>query len=77
MDAKEIKHQADLLRRSDKFDPSRTVGETPQEQLRAIGQDQRNAEVFGASARCPDCAKLQATDPNALCRTHLAAALGF
>jgi hypothetical protein len=48
--------------------------ETAEEQLRALKQETRNAETFGAAATCEACAKLP---EGSLCEKHLREALGF
>lgn len=76
---KDMKHQADLLRRSGKFDPANVVKLSPEEQLRALGQEDRNAVAFNAAMSCDYCARerREKSDESALCREHLAAAMGF
>lgn len=76
---KDIRHQADLLRRRGKFAPGTSVKPSPEEQLRALGQEDRNAAAFDAATNCDYCARerREKSDESALCREHLAAAMGF
>ena len=79
MGKKDIEREARRLKDSGKLDPSRVVSETPEEQLRALNQEVRTERVLHAASECPYCARerREKHDVTALCREHLAAALGF
>ena len=76
---KDIKHQADLLRRSGQFDPSRVHRPSADEQLRELAQGERNAKVQAEADTCDECRRAREAngEADALCREHLARALGF
>ncbi len=76
---KDIEHQARLLKRSGKFDPARTVAPTADEQFRELRQVERSERAFADAGECEECARTrrEKSDPEALCREHLAQAIGF
>lgn len=79
MSKKDIKHQADLLRRSGRFDPAAVAPVSALEQLRALDQEGRTERAFNSASTCDYCERerRQSGDATALCETHLSAALGF
>jgi hypothetical protein len=79
MSRKDIEDKARNLKHSGKFDASRTASETPEEQMRVLNQGVRNEKAFGAASECEYCARERRdkNDAQALCRDHLAQALGF
>ena len=79
MSKKDIEREAANLRRSGKLDPSRIVKESPEEELRALGQETRTERAFAAAAECVYCARerREKNDGTALCREHLAEAMGL
>lgn len=79
MSKKDIEREAQRLKQSGKLDPARTATESPEEQLRALNQEVRNERAFDEATECAYCARerREKNDETALCREHLAKALGF
>ncbi|MEO1273198.1 MAG: hypothetical protein AAFX99_34355 [Myxococcota bacterium] len=76
---KRIQEGVRRLRNTPGWDPAAFRRPSPQEQLRALDQESRNAQTYTETEVCPACLTQRQTsgDETALCETHLQEALGF
>jgi hypothetical protein len=70
---------ARALRAKPGWNPDTLARETPQEALRRLDQEARNASLYADADACPQCVSTRAAlnDPTALCEAHFAAAMGL